>query len=52
MTNAQLYLVVGVPILANAVMFGLVWAFLRAKFEEIDRHFDAMDRHFHDMRAL
>ena len=41
MTNAQLYLVIGVPVLINAVMYGLLCAYLYVKFENIDRRFDA-----------
>jgi len=59
MTDAQFCFVVGVPILANAVMFGLVWAFLHAqfgnihrRFDSIERRFDAMNRHFGDVRAM
>jgi hypothetical protein len=41
-TNAQLYLAFGVPVLLNAVMFGLFAAYLNAKFKALYRRFDDM----------
>jgi hypothetical protein len=59
MTNAQLYLAIGVPVIANAVLVGLLLAYMNAKFENVsqrfeavDRRFEAVDRRFDDMRAL
>jgi hypothetical protein len=59
MTNAQLYLAIGVPILANAALIGLLLAYMNAKFEGvserfegINQRFEGMDRRFDDMRAL
>ena len=54
------------PILFNAVLIGLVLAFLNAKFETVDRRFeavtqlfagvdrrfDSVDRRFDDMREI
>lgn len=37
--------------LFNAALFGLVMAFLRAKFRVIDRHFDAIGRRFDAMQS-
>lgn len=62
-TNAQLYFAIGVPLLFNSVLIGLVVAFISAKFEAGDRRvdgmdhkfegrFDAVDRRFDDMRDL
>ena len=55
-TNAQLYLAVGVPIVFNTAMLALVAGLLNgkfnARFEAIDRRFDAIDRRFDDMRDL
>jgi hypothetical protein len=58
-TNEQLYIVVGIPMLFNAALFGFVIAYINArfdkqdvKFEAIDRRFDAMDQRFDDMRDL
>lgn len=45
-TNTQLYLAIGVPLLFNAVLIGLVVAFINAKFEGVDRRFEAVDRRF------
>jgi hypothetical protein len=63
MTNVQLYLAIGIPILANAALFGLLLAYMNARFdgmnESISRRFDAVnqrfdgvDRRFDDMRDL
>ena len=40
MTNEQLYLAIGLPMLFNAAMTGLLIAFLKKKFDRIDRRFD------------
>ncbi len=59
LTNLQLYLAIGVLVLANAAMFGLLFACINAKFEALDRRFEAMnhcfdvvDQPFDDMRGL
>jgi uncharacterized membrane protein len=52
MTNAQLYLAIGVPILANAALIGLLLAYINAKFEGVNQRFEAVDRRFNDMRAF
>jgi hypothetical protein len=46
MTSAQLYLVICVPIMANAVMYGL----LCVRFKNIDRRFDARNWRFDAVR--
>jgi predicted ATPase len=66
MTNEQLYLAIGVPMLFNAAMMGLLIAYINAKFrivdqrfemvdkrfEIVDKRFDAIDRRFDDMRDV
>lgn len=42
MTNEQLYLAVGIPMLFNATLLGLVVLLVNAKFEGIDKRFDDM----------
>jgi hypothetical protein len=42
MTNVQLYLAIGIPILANAVPFGLLLASMNAPFDAVNRRFDDM----------
>ena len=58
-TNQQLYLAIGIPMLFNAVTVTLLLAYINAKFsavasrfDGIDRRFDAVDRRFDDMRDL
>lgn len=42
MTNEQLNLVVGAPLFFNAVLIGLLMAYINAKFGAIDKRFDDM----------
>ena len=42
MTNQQLYLAVGIPMLFNASLIGFALMFMNAKFEGIDKRFDDM----------
>jgi hypothetical protein len=42
MTNVQLYLAIGIPMLFNAVLVGILIANINAKFEGINRRFDDM----------
>jgi len=48
MTNAQLYLIIGVPLLANALIV-LMLSQLRS---DVNRQFDSVNRRFDDMRDL
>jgi len=52
MTDTQLYLAIGVPILANATLIALLLAYINAKSEATQRNFDAINRRFDDMRDL
>lgn len=58
-TNQQLYLAIGIPILFNAASIGLVLALISSKFAAVDAKFDAVyarldaiDKRFDDMRDL
>jgi hypothetical protein len=66
-TNQQLYLAIGIPMLFNALLIGLVRANVNAQFEglrrefetrfgalqaNVDAHFRAIDQRFDDMRDL
>jgi len=58
-TNQQLYLAIGVPIIFNAALIGLVLALISSKFAAVDSKFnavyarlDAIDKRFDDMRDL
>ncbi len=58
-TNQQLYLVIGIPMLFNATLIGLLVALMNSKFSGIDAKFeavyarlDAIDKRFDDMRDL
>ena len=42
MTSQQLYLAIGIPMLFNAALIGLVVALMNAKFGAIDKRFDDM----------
>jgi len=52
MTNEQLYLVIGLPVLSNALLISLLVAYMHVKFDAIDRRFDDISRRFDDMRDL
>jgi len=56
MTNEQLYLALGIPLIFNASMTGLLVAYMNARFTSSDRtnnqRFDAIDKRFDDMRDL
>ena len=51
-TNEQLYLAIGIPMLFNATLIGLVVALFNSRFTGIDKRFDAVDKRFDDMRDL
>ena len=58
-TNEQLYLAIGIPLLFNATLLAFVVAFLNAKIEKFEARFDAVnarldsiDKRFDDMRDL
>ncbi len=41
MTNLQLYVAIGIPMLFNALLVGVLIAFVNAKFEAVNAKFDA-----------
>jgi hypothetical protein len=41
-TNEQLYLTIGIPILFNAALIGLVIALFKTRFDSFDKRFDDM----------
>jgi hypothetical protein len=62
-TNEQLYIVIGIPMLFNATSIGLVIAMVNAKigkveskmdarFDAVNTRFDAINTRFDDMRDL
>jgi hypothetical protein len=58
-TDVQLYIAIGVPMLFNALPITLVVAYMNArfhsfdeKFKSIDQRFDAINQRFDDMRDL
>lgn len=42
MTNQQLYLAIGIPLLFNAALIGLLVGLMNARFDAIDKRFDDM----------
>jgi hypothetical protein len=42
MSNQQLYLLIGAPMLFNAVLIGLLVAYINAKFDAVNHRFDDM----------
>ena len=55
MTNEQLYILIGVPMLFNATLTGLVIAYINAKVGKVeskmDGRFDAVDARFEAVNA-
>jgi hypothetical protein len=45
-TNVQLYLAIGIPVLLNASLLGLVVALMNAKFEGVNTKFEAINTKF------
>jgi hypothetical protein len=52
MTNAQLYLAIGIPMLFNAGLIGIMLAYINAKFTGVDQRFANVDRRFDELRDL
>jgi hypothetical protein len=59
MSNEQLYIVIGAPMLFNAVLIGILIAYVNAKFEGvntrfegINKQFEGINQRFDDMRDL
>jgi hypothetical protein len=42
MSNVQLYLAVGAPMLFNALLFGLLWSHMNTRFDAVNTRFDDM----------
>jgi flagellar biosynthesis protein FliQ len=42
MTNQQLYLMIGIPMLFNAVLMGILVAYLNAKFNGLEKRLNDM----------
>ncbi|HTS50408.1 MAG TPA: hypothetical protein VMH05_20825 [Bryobacteraceae bacterium] len=49
MTNEQLYLAIGLPMLFNAAMTGLLIAYMNARFSSSEK---SINQRFDDMRDL
>ncbi len=52
MSNQQLYLAVGLPILFNGLLLTIVFSYMNVRFSAIEKRFDHIDRRFDDMRDL
>jgi hypothetical protein len=46
MTNIQLYLAIGIPLLGNAVLVGVLMAYINAKFEGVNQRFEGVNQRF------
>ncbi len=55
-TNQQLYLAIGIPMLFNVGLIALLLTYMNSRFDalhkSIDMRFQAMDQRFDDMRDL
>jgi hypothetical protein len=50
-TNEQLYIAVGIPMLFNATLIGFVIAYINARFGKNDAKFDSVDARFDAVNA-
>jgi len=51
-TNQQLYLALGIPLLFNASLIGILIAYFNAKFGAVEARLVGIDKRFDDMRDL
>jgi hypothetical protein len=51
-TNQQLYLAIGIPMLFNASLLGILIVLVNSKFDAVNTRFDAVNKRFDDMRDL
>ena len=42
MTNVQLYLSIGIPIVFNTLVIGFLWQHMNARFDAVHQRFDDM----------
>jgi hypothetical protein len=52
MTNTQLYLAIGIPMLFNAALVALLMAYINARFDGVNDKFAGINARFDDMRDL
>lgn len=52
LSNEQLYLAIGIPMLSNLAVIGFVVAYFNARFDKIEARLDGIDKRFDDMRHL
>ena len=52
MSNQQLYLAIGLPILFNGLLIAVLTGYINSRFSVIEKRFDHIDRRFDDMRDL
>jgi endonuclease III len=52
MTNEQLYLAIGIPIVFNTIVSVLIYTLLSARITDLGPRFDAINQRFDDMRDL
>ena len=50
-TNEQIYILIGIPMLLNATLIGLVMAYINARFGKVESRFDAIDSRFDAVNA-
>ncbi len=51
MTNEQLYVVIGIPMLFNATLIGLVIAYINAKIGRVESKFEGVNARFDAVNA-
>jgi hypothetical protein len=52
MTGLQLYLAIGVPMLFNAVLAGILIAYINSKVDGVNSRIDSLNQRLDDLRDL
>ena len=52
MTNEQLYLAIGIPMLFNAILVGVFMAYINARFDTVNVRLDAINKRLDELKEL
>lgn len=52
MTDQQLYLSIGAPVVFNGLLSTVLFLYVNARFDSVNNRFDSLNQRFDDMRDL
>jgi uncharacterized membrane protein YhiD involved in acid resistance len=52
MTNTQLYLAIGIPVVMNALMFTILMLHMNSRFDSVSQRFDSVNQRVDDMKEM